>query len=83
MVSVPSDPAKIEKVDEALRAFSFAPASEPKLTNPGEVQQAIMGLKVGKAPGPDGIQNRVLKDLPLRVISLLVLMKCTVGPFHK
>ena len=82
-MSVPSDPATIEMVDEALRAFSFAPASEPKLTNPGEVQEAIRGLKVGKAPDPDGIPNRVLRDLPLRAISLLVLMKCTVGPFHK
>jgi len=34
---------------------TFAPASEPKLTNPTEVQDAIRGLKVGKAPGPDGI----------------------------
>jgi hypothetical protein len=36
-VSVPSDPATIELVDVALRAYSFSPASEPKLTNPDEV----------------------------------------------
>ena len=71
-VSVPSDPATIEVVDVALRAYSFAPASEPKLTNPDEVQEAIRGLKLGKAPGPDGIPNRTLKHLPLRAISLLV-----------
>jgi len=52
---------------------SFAPASEPKLTNPVEVQDAILGLKVGKAPGLNDIPNRVLKHLPLSVIFLVVL----------
>jgi len=37
-------------VDEAMRAYSYEPASEPKLTNPKDVQNAILGLKVGKAP---------------------------------
>jgi len=60
-------------VNEAMRAYSFAPASEPKLTNPTEVQDAIRGLKVGKAPGPDGIPNRALKHLPLSIVSLLVV----------
>jgi hypothetical protein len=59
-------------VDVALRAYSFAPASEPKLTNPVEVQKAIRGLKRSKAPGPDGIPNRALKHLSVRAISLLV-----------
>jgi hypothetical protein len=72
-VSVPSDPATIEMVDVALRTHSFAPASEPKLTNPEEVQEYIRGLKPGKAPGPDGIPNRTLKHLPLRAISLVTL----------
>jgi hypothetical protein len=36
-VSVPSDPATNAMVHVALRADSFAPASEPKLTNPVEV----------------------------------------------
>jgi hypothetical protein len=38
-----------------------------------EVQDAIRGLKVGKAPGPDGIPNRALKHLPLSIVSLLIL----------
>jgi len=42
----------------------MAPASEPKLTNSEEVQEAIRGLKVSKAPGPKGIPNRALKHLP-------------------
>jgi hypothetical protein len=37
----PSDPAVIEKVEEARQAYSYAPASEPKLTIPVEVQDAI------------------------------------------
>jgi hypothetical protein len=37
-----------------------------------EVQDAIRGLKVGKAPGPNGLPNRVLKHLPQRTMSLLV-----------
>jgi hypothetical protein len=46
------DPAVIEVVDEAMRAYEYALASELKLTSPSEVLQAIRGLKVGKAPGP-------------------------------
>jgi hypothetical protein len=52
----------------------MAPAGEPKLTDPEEVQEAIRGLKVSKAPGPNGIPNRVLKHLPRRAVSLLVLI---------
>jgi hypothetical protein len=69
-VNDPSDPAVIE-VGEALQAYSYAPASEPKLTNPGEVQDVIRGLKVSKAPGPNGIPTRALKHLPQRAVSLL------------
>jgi hypothetical protein len=67
-VSVPADPATIEVVDMSLRAHLFAPASEPILTNPDEVQEAFRGLKLGKTPGPEGIPNRTLKHLLLRAI---------------
>jgi len=60
-------------VNEAMRKYSFAPVSEPKLTNTTEVQDAIRGLKVGKAPGPNDIPNRPLKYLPLRVVSHFVV----------
>jgi hypothetical protein len=63
-VADPSDPAVIETVDVALRAYSYEPASEPMLTYPAEVQHAIRGLKISKAPCPDGITNRALKHLP-------------------
>jgi hypothetical protein len=55
-------------VSEAMRAYEYAPASEPKLTSPSEVLQAI---KVGKAPSPNGIPNRVLRHLPKRAITFL------------
>ena len=70
----PSVPTVIEVVNETMRAYSFAPAIEPKLTNPTEVQDAIRCLKVGKAPGPDGISKSALKHLPLSVVSLLVVL---------
>jgi hypothetical protein len=71
-VADPSVPAVIEMVDVGLKSYFQAPASEPKLTNPDEVHEAIRGLKVGKAPGPNGIPNRALKHLPQRAVFLLV-----------
>ena len=73
-VKEPSAPAIIEVVDEVMRAYLFVPASEPKLTDTPEIQDAIRGLKVGKAPGPNGIPSRALKHTPLRVVSLLVML---------
>ena len=67
-----SFPAVIEIVDVALRSYFLTPASEPKLTNPDKVQEAIRGLKVIKASGPNGILNRALKHLRQRAVSLLV-----------
>ena len=57
-VNNPSVPAFIEVLNEAMRAYLFVPASKPEFTNPKEVQDAMRGLKVGKARGPDGIPNR-------------------------
>jgi len=70
-VADPSVPAVIEMVDVALRSYFISPASEPQFTTPEEVHTAIRGLKVSKAPGPNGIPNRVLKHLPKRAVSLL------------
>jgi hypothetical protein len=49
----------------------MSPDSDPKLTRPDEVEDVIRGLKFSKAPGPNGISNRVLKHLPQRAVSLL------------
>jgi hypothetical protein len=66
-VNDPSDPAVIEMVNEAMCVYEYAPASEPKLTSPSAVLQAIRGLKVGKDSGP----NRVVRHLPKRAITFL------------
>jgi hypothetical protein len=71
-VTVPSVPAVIEMVHTELESYLQTPASERLLTNPDEVQRAIKGLKLGKAPGPEGITNRALKHLPMRAVLLLV-----------
>jgi hypothetical protein len=73
-VDDPSDPAFTEMVDVAMRANQCAPARKPTLTTPSDVLEAIKGLNVGKAPGPNGIQNRVLRYLPKRAITILTKM---------
>jgi len=70
-VTDPSVPAVIEIVDMVLRSYFLSPASEPQLTTPDEVLEAIRGLKVSKAPGPNSVPNRVLKHLPMQAVSLL------------
>jgi hypothetical protein len=70
-VNNPSSPAVNEVVNEAMLTYEYAPASEQKLTNPSEVLEAIKGLKVGKAPGPNGVPNRALRHLPKRAITFL------------
>jgi hypothetical protein len=78
-VTHPSVPAVIEMVDAALRSYFLNPASEPKLTKPEEVQEAIRGLKVSKAPGP----NRALKHLQQRAVSLLAqIFKAILLTYH-
>jgi hypothetical protein len=71
-VADPSVPAVIETVNVALKSYFQVPANEPKLTNPDEIYDAIRRLKVGNAPGPNGIPNRALKHLPQRAVLLLV-----------
>jgi len=71
-VTDPSVPEIIEMVDVALRSYFLTPASEPNLTNPDEVQEAVRCLKVSKALGPNSFPNRTLKYLAQRAVSLLV-----------
>ena len=54
-----------------LESYLLTSTSEPMFTDPDEVQNAIRGLKVGKAPGPNGVSNRALKHLPMRAVLLL------------
>jgi len=71
-VADPSVPAVIEIVDVAPRSYIQTAATEPKLTNPDAIHEAIRGLKVGKTPGTNDIPNGALKHLPQRAVSLLV-----------
>jgi len=73
-VNDPSVPAVTEVVNEAMQTYSFAPASQPKLTNPTEVQHTIRVFKVGKAPGPNCVPNRTFNNLPLSVVSILLML---------
>jgi hypothetical protein len=67
-VDDPSDPALTERFDVEMRAYEYAPASEPTLTTHSEV---IKGIKVGKAPVPNSIPKRVLRHLSKRAITFL------------
>jgi hypothetical protein len=62
----PSDPAFTEMVDEAMRAYEYAPSSEPTLNVLSGVLQAIKGLKVDTSAGPNCIPKRVLRHFPKR-----------------
>ena len=73
-VNDPSVPAVIEVVNEAMRTYSLAHASEVKLANPTDVQQTIRGFKVGKALGANGVPNMALKHLPLSTVSILLMV---------
>jgi hypothetical protein len=66
-----SDPAFTEVAEEPMGPYEYSPASEPTVTTPLEVLQAIEGLKVGKAPGANGIPKRVLRHLPKHAITFL------------
>jgi hypothetical protein len=63
-----------EKVGKALQAYSHTPAREPALTNSVDVLVAIFGPTGGKAPGPSGLTNRVLKHIPKRATCFLVAL---------
>jgi len=70
-VTIPLVLAVIGMVYVALRSYLRSLVSEPQLTTPDEVHEAIRGLKVSKALVPNGIPNRALKHLPKRAVSLL------------
>jgi hypothetical protein len=78
----PSIPAVIETVNVGLGSYFRVLASEPKLTNPKEVLDAVRGLRVSKAQDPNGIPNRALKHLPQRAVSLLVQIFNTILVTH-
>jgi hypothetical protein len=85
----PSETTGFQTVNEGIRAYEYVPWSEPKLISHSEVLQAIMGLRVGQTPSPNGISNRVLRHVRKRAITLLtkvfdaVLRKQYFSPAQK
>jgi len=51
-------------VDVALRSYFMTPASEPKLTNPEEVQEAISGSQGQQGSGPERYPKQGLEASP-------------------
>lgn len=82
LVKDPSEPAVIEVVNETMRAYALSSGSKPQLTNPADVQNAIRGLKVGKAQPPNSIPYRALKHFPLNVVFLFVGLFNTIFQIH-
>jgi hypothetical protein len=82
MVTDSSLPVHIGTVDVALGSNFMTPASEHKLTNPEEVQEAIRGLKFSKSLEPKGISNRALNHFQLKALSLLLLIFKSVLHTH-
>ena len=72
----PVDSSHLLKVDsEVERRSSLPPVEDPDdplpPATPDEVHDIIKGLRPRKAPGTDGINNRVFKLLPAQLIMLL------------
>lgn len=75
--SLPVDQAHLSEVDaEVERRTSLPPVEDPDYplppVTPDEVHDIIKGLKPRKAPGSDGITNRVLQLFPAHLIMLMV-----------
>ena len=65
----PAQAAAFETVREFMQSFALAPTSEPQLTTLLEVSNAVQELKVGKAPGPNGVPNTALRHLRDRALT--------------
>lgn len=72
--TLPCDPAHLLEVDSELARRQALPPSDPPLAlvTEQEVRDIIKSLPPRKAPGSDGITNRVIKLLPDHLIFLLV-----------
>ncbi|TLO84139.1 hypothetical protein FEG28_18965, partial [Acinetobacter baumannii] len=66
------DPVHVELVDsEVERRASLPPSDALPPVTPMEVKDLIKDLRPRKAPGSDGISNRVIKLLPVQLIVML------------
>jgi hypothetical protein len=81
-ITVPSVPAVIEMIYVTLMSYILTQNRESKLNNLDEVNEAIRDLKVGKAPGPNGIPKRAMEHFPQRAVSSLVRIFNAVPRTH-
>lgn len=67
------DPSFVSMVDSKVASILNTESDDLpiKFTTPNEIKKIINSLKTKKAPGPDGISNKVLKCLPLKGICAL------------
>ena len=61
----------VERVRETIESLALAPASERLFRNATEVSEDISELKVGKAPGPNGVPNTTLTNLPWKALTFI------------
>jgi len=73
-VKDPSVPAVIEVVNEAMRAYSFAPASESYGNQTHGSSRRHLGSQSRQGTRPRGIPNRALKHHPPSVVSLFIVL---------
>jgi hypothetical protein len=63
----------VRQVKRHLRqTINDKPITRLKFTSPKEIQTILKNLKIGKAPGPDGITNTALRLLPAKGICHIV-----------
>jgi len=48
-------------IKKAMRAYAFAPVSEPQLSIHVQNEEAITCLEVDMAPSPNGVSNTIRK----------------------
>lgn len=67
----------VKQTIQSFNSFSFISCQSPTI-NTNEVQQIIKSLRPFKAPGPDNIQNILLKNLPTSAVNYLtaIFNKC-------
>ena len=71
---VTAQAAVVETVWEFMQSFALSLTSEPQLTTLAEGSKAVRELKVGKAPGPNGVPNTALRHLPDRALTFLTVV---------
>nr|CAD7409540.1 unnamed protein product [Timema cristinae] len=73
----PSDPVHVAHLARVIGVVLDRPLDEPEHMKVTEMLRAIAALRLNKAPGHDGINNAVLRKLPLEAINFLAELNLT------